>query len=77
MTKFIVALLGLSLTVFRFYLIYKILYWLFVNYGVDEPNFSDIKWFLCAVFLDLYVSSLEKSYEVDIYKEKKDDKELN
>jgi hypothetical protein len=73
MTKFIVALLSLCLTITRFYVIYKILYWLFVNYGVGDPNFSDIKWFLCVVFLDLYVSSLEKSYEVDIYKEKKDE----
>jgi len=73
MTKFIVALLSLCLTITRFYVIYKILYWLFINYGVEDPNFSDIKWFLCVVFLDLYVSSLEKSYEVDIYKEKKDE----
>jgi hypothetical protein len=73
MTKFIVALLSLCLTIGRFFIIYKILYWLFVNYGVEDPNFSDIKWFLCVIFLDLYVSSLEKSYEVDIYKEKKDE----
>jgi hypothetical protein len=72
MTKFIVVLLSLCLTITRFYVIYKILYWLFVNYGVQDPSFSDIKWFLCVIFLDLYVSSLEKSYEVDIYKEKKD-----
>jgi hypothetical protein len=73
MTKFIVVLLSLCLTITRFYVIYKILYWLFVNYGVEDPTFSDIKWFLCVIFLDLYVSSLEKSYELDIYKEKKDE----
>ena len=73
MTKFIVTLLSLCLTIGRFYFIYKILYWLFLNYGVEDPNLSDIKWFLCVIFLDLYVSSLEKSYEVDIYKEKKDE----
>jgi hypothetical protein len=77
MTKFIVALLGFSLTIFRFYLIYKILYWLFVNYGVDDPNFSDIKWYVCVIFLDLYVTSLEKSYEVDIYKEKTNEKKVD
>jgi hypothetical protein len=71
--KYISFLLALCAIVGRFYLIYKILYWLFVNYGVTNPKFSEVQWFLCVAFLDLYISSLEKSYEIDIYKEKKDE----
>jgi hypothetical protein len=74
MIKFIATALAICLIITRFYLIYKVLYWLFRNY--ENPNISleSIQWFLCAILLDLYVSSMEKSYNVDIYKEKIDEK---
>lgn len=72
MIKFIVTVFALCLIIIRFYLIYKVLYWLFTNF--QNPNFESIQWFLCAILLDLYVSSMEKSYNVDIYKEKIDEK---
>jgi hypothetical protein len=68
MIKFIATILAFCLILTRFYLIYKVLYWLFTNF--EDPNLKSIQWFLCAILLDLYVSSMEKSYNVDIYKEK-------
>lgn len=72
MIKFIATILALCLILTRFYLIYKVLYWLFTNF--EDPNLQSIQWFICAIILDLYVSSMEKSYNVDIYKEKIDEK---
>lgn len=73
MIKFILTFLGFCLVITRLYLMYKVLYWLFINFENPTPNIQSIQWFLCAILLDLYVSSMEKVYQPDIYEEKKDE----
>lgn len=75
MIKFISLLLATSLVLTRFYLIYKVLHWLFTNF--HDPTLETIQWFLCAILLDMYVSSMEKSYSVDIYRKNTNEEKID
>ena len=74
MIKFLALLFSTFVLVFRFYVIYKLMQWLIINYNNNNPSFSSIYWVLGIMFLDIYIVSLEKSNNSDIYLEKEDEK---
>ena len=74
MIKFLALLFSTFVLVFRFYVIYKLMQWLIINYNNNNPSFSSIYWVLGVMFLDIYIVSLEKSNNSDIYLEKEDEK---
>lgn len=74
MIKFLALLFSTFVLVFRFYVIYKLMQWLVINYNNNNPSFSSIYWVLGVMFLDIYIVSLEKSNNSDIYLEKEDEK---
>lgn len=61
--KFILITLSLCLVLIRFYLIYKILYWLFINYQNNNPNLNELVWIILVMFLDIYLCVVSKEYE--------------
>lgn len=74
MIKFFAIVFSLSLMILRFYLIYKLIWWLTINYSNPNINILEIQWYLGLIILDMYGSSIEKSYQVDIYTKKDDEK---
>jgi len=60
--NFILSVFALALISFRFFVLYKVLNWLFINYNNLNPNFSTILWVLIAIFLDLYLCTISKEY---------------
>jgi hypothetical protein len=74
MIKFLALLFSTFVLALRFYVIYKLMQWLVINYNNNNPSFSSIYWFLGVMFLDIYIVSLEKSNSADIYFEKEDEK---
>jgi hypothetical protein len=72
MIKFLVVIVSLLITVLRSYLVFKVLYWLVLNFNNSDIDFNPIKWVLVGILLDMYLVSIEKSYELYIYREKED-----
>lgn len=61
--KFILSTLAFFLIIFRFFLMYKILHWLFINYNNQNPVFSELFWVFSAAFLDIYLCIISREYE--------------
>jgi hypothetical protein len=74
MKNFLFALLGLSVIFLRSFLIFKLIYWLYLNYNIKNPNIFDIQWYVGIIVLDIYLMTLEKSHELDIYIKNDDEK---
>jgi formate hydrogenlyase subunit 4 len=77
MIKYLIILISLFLIILRSFFIYKIAFWLVNNLNVENVNLTQISWVLVAIVLDMYLLSIQKSYEVYIYKENQDEQEGN
>jgi hypothetical protein len=60
--KFILTTLAFCLVLTRFYLIYKVLYWSFINYQNNNPNLNELIWVVVVMFLDIYLCVVSKEY---------------
>lgn len=71
------SLFALTILLLRFFIIFKISFILYETYQTKSQMVDEIKWYICALLLDLYLINLEKHLSSDIYMKNSDGQEVN